>query len=117
MRCRDIYHIYQFLIDVRLIVPGIDYSGSKLRIRLLQCGFIHDLASCGIDEYGTGLHPKEEILLRYKELGGELLTLGSDAHYPSDVGADIKRCAEILKNLGFRYYAVYRERKPGMVKL
>ncbi len=62
-------------------------------------------------------HPKEEILLRYKELGGELLTLGSDAHYPKDVGADIKRCAELLKELGFRYYAVYKERKPKMIKL
>ncbi len=62
-------------------------------------------------------HPKEEILLRYKELGGELLTLGSDAHYPGDVGADIRRCAELIKDLGFKYYAVYKERKPEMVKL
>lgn len=62
-------------------------------------------------------HPKKEILLRYKELGGELLTLGSDAHSPAEVGADIKYCAELLKELGFRYYAVYKERKPNMIKL
>lgn len=62
-------------------------------------------------------HPKKEILLRYKELGGELLTLGSDAHSPAEVGADIKYCTELLKKLGFRYYAVYKERKPNMIKL
>lgn len=62
-------------------------------------------------------HPKAEILTRYRELGGELLTLGSDAHTPSDVGADIKKTAELLKNCGFKYYTVYKERKPEMVVL
>lgn len=62
-------------------------------------------------------HPKSEILTRYRELGGELLTFGSDAHCPKDVGADIKQCAELIKACGFRYYAVYKNRTPEMVTL
>ena len=62
-------------------------------------------------------HPKAEILTRYLELGGELITLGSDAHTPSDVGADIKKTAELLKTCGFKYYAVYKMRTPIMVSL
>lgn len=62
-------------------------------------------------------HPKAEILTRYLELGGELITLGSDAHTPSDVGADIKKTAELLKTCGFKYYAVYKMRTPIMERL
>lgn len=84
---------------------------------LISRGQALEVNTAGLRKGLSFPHPKEEILRRYKELGGELLTLGSDAHYPSDVGADIKRCAGILKDLGFRYYAVYKERRPGMVTL
>lgn len=84
---------------------------------LISRGQALEVNTAGLRKGLSFPHPKEEILRRYKELGGELLTLGSDAHFPSDVGADIKRCAELIKDLGFRYYAVYKERNPGMVKL
>lgn len=84
---------------------------------LISRGQALEVNTAGLRKGLSFPHPKEEILLRYKELGGELLTLGSDAHYPSDVGADIRHCAELIKELGFRYYAVYKERKPVMVKL
>lgn len=84
---------------------------------LISRGQALEVNTAGLRKGLSFPHPKEEILLRYKELGGELLTLGSDAHYPSDVGADIKRCADILKDLGFKYYAVYKERKSKMIKL
>lgn len=84
---------------------------------LISRGQALEVNTAGLRKGLSFPHPKEEILLRYKELGGELLTLGSDAHYPSDVGADIRHCAELIKELRFRYYAVYKERKPVMVKL
>lgn len=62
-------------------------------------------------------HPKQELLIRFRELGGELVTLGSDAHTASDVGADIKESAEILRSCGFRYYTVFENRKPVMLSL
>ncbi|MBQ8799025.1 MAG: histidinol-phosphatase HisJ family protein [Lachnospiraceae bacterium] len=84
---------------------------------LISRGQALEINTAGLRKGLSFPHPKEEILLRYKELGGELLTLGSDAHTPADVGADIIRCAGLLKDLGFQYYAVYKERKPMMVKL
>jgi hypothetical protein len=51
-------------------------------------------------------------LKRYRELGGELLTVGSDGHRPQEVGGYFEQIAEILKSCGFRYYTVYKERKP-----
>jgi histidinol-phosphatase (PHP family) len=52
-----------------------------------------------------------DILKRYRELGGEIISLGSDSHDPSRVGHDFKRFAELIKSLGFRWSAHYEKRK------
>lgn len=51
------------------------------------------------------------ILERYRELGGEIVSLGSDSHDPFRVGHDFARFAELLKSLGFRWTAHYEKRK------
>ena len=69
-------------------------------------------------KYGLGhLHPYEEILKRYHDLGGELLTVGSDGHRPHEVGGYFEQTTEILKSCGFRYYTVFRGRKPEFLPL
>ena len=69
-------------------------------------------------KYGLG-HPNpcEDVLKRYRELGGRLLTVGSDAHVPGFVGYEFDRTAELLKEIGFREYALYRKRVPVMLPL
>lgn len=62
-------------------------------------------------------HPYEEILKHYHEIGGELLTVGSDAHRPLEVGGYFAETAEILKSCGFQYYTVFHNRKPEFEKL
>lgn len=52
-----------------------------------------------------------DILLRYKEKGGEIISLGSDSHDPFRVGCNFDRFAELLKSLGFRYLAHFENRK------
>ena len=69
-------------------------------------------------KYGLGhLHPYEEILKHYREIGGELLTIGSDGHRPHEVGGYFDQASEILKSCGFKYYTVYHERKPEFLVL
>lgn len=69
-------------------------------------------------KYGLGHpHPKTEIIKRYKELGGEIITIGSDAHLPEHLCFDFDRAADLLKSLGYDYYSVFREGKPIMKKL
>lgn len=58
-------------------------------------------------------NPHPDILRRYRELGGEIITIGSDAHKPEDVGAGFTETKELLIDCGFRYYTVYRQRKPS----
>lgn len=69
-------------------------------------------------KYGLGhTHPKTEILKRYKELGGEIITIGSDAHRLEHLCYDFDRAETLLKELGYRYYTIFRQGKPVMVKL
>ena len=69
-------------------------------------------------KYGLGHpHPTEEILGRYRELGGEIITLGSDAHSPEHLGFAFEKAADILKNCGYRYYTIFENRKPNFLKL
>ena len=62
-------------------------------------------------------NPLPDILARYREMGGELITVGSDAHVPERIAGCFEETAGILRSLGFRYYAIYKERKPQMLPL
>ena len=58
-----------------------------------------------------------DVLKRYHELGGEIITVGSDAHIAADVAADFDCAAEYLKACGFKYYCVFENRLPEYKKL
>ena len=61
--------------------------------------------------------PGAETFKRYKELGGELVTLGSDAHFPERIGGCFQDAGYILKECGFKYYCVYIQHKPKFLPL
>ena len=52
-----------------------------------------------------------------KELGGEIITIGSDAHTTKDVGAEYDKARELLKETGFKYFTTFTNRKPDFKKL
>lgn len=71
-----------------------------------------ELNTAGL-KYGLGFaHPHPEILKRYRELGGEIITVGSDAHKPEHIAYDFGEAEKILKQCGFKYYTWFKERKP-----
>lgn len=68
--------------------------------------------------YGTSEpYPNDLILKKYRELGGEIVTIGSDSHIASHVAKDFNKAFELLKDCGFNYYAVFNDRKPKFIKL
>ena len=76
-----------------------------------------ELNTAGL-KYGLGFaHPHTDILKRYKELGGEILTIGSDGHKPEHLAYDFHKVPEILGECGFKYYTIFKNRKPEFIKL
>ncbi len=61
--------------------------------------------------------PDESILKRYRELGGELITVGSDAHYAEHLGAGIDKAYELALKCGFDKVAVYQGRMPTLIPI
>lgn len=61
---------------------------------------------------GRCQNPHLEILKRYVSLGGELLTIGSDAHIPEYLAYRFSDLSELIKKAGLRQYCVYKKRKP-----
>lgn len=59
-------------------------------------------------------NPHKEIVKRYHELGGKLITIGADAHKPEDIAADFDFLPDFLKDCGFTEFAVYQNRKPSL---
>ncbi len=62
-------------------------------------------------------HPHPFVLKRFRELGGETVTIGSDAHDRSQVADDFDKAEQALRQAGFEYYAIFRGRKPEYVHL
>lgn len=59
--------------------------------------------------------PNRDILKKYFDMGGRLVTLGSDAHKPEFVTGGIKEAISILREIGFQEYFYYEKRKPVAV--
>ncbi|MBQ8847188.1 MAG: histidinol phosphate phosphatase, partial [Lachnospiraceae bacterium] len=57
------------------------------------------------------------IIRRYRELGGRIITIGSDAHKSQNVGAHIKEAVEIIKNAGFEEITLFKNREPRFIKI
>ena len=61
--------------------------------------------------------PGRHILRRFYELGGRLVTVGSDAHRWGDVGAGIEDAFSLLLECGFTSFAVYENRVPELLPI
>ncbi len=82
---------------------------------LINSGKGIELNTSGI-KYGLHHpHPHEKILKLYKELGGEIITIGSDAHEARHLGFGFDGVPEILKTCGFKYYTEFTNRRPEML--
>jgi len=57
-------------------------------------------------------YPSFELVKIFREMGGEIVTIGSDAHRAQDVGKDIEKGVEVLKKAGFDGFYVFEKRKP-----
>jgi len=60
-------------------------------------------------------NPPAKVIGWYRQAGGTILTVGSDAHAPADVGAGIDRALAIAREAGFTQIATFERRVPKLV--
>ena len=83
---------------------------------LIEHGRALELNTSRWNRFGDGM-PGRDIFARYRELGGEMVTLGSDAHDTAGVAQGFGPATEQLRGLGFRYLTTFAARKPVMLPL
>lgn len=62
-------------------------------------------------------HPDFDVVTRYKELGGSLITLGSDAHEGERIGAHFDTIVANLKRIGFSHVTHFKNRMPVLTPI
>ncbi|MBR2122573.1 MAG: histidinol-phosphatase HisJ family protein [Lachnospiraceae bacterium] len=62
-------------------------------------------------------NPCRKILRRFKELGGKMITVGSDAHRTNEIAADFGEAERALRDCGYDSYYVFRNRVPVEMRL
>lgn len=84
---------------------------------LVEKGKGIELNTAGYKHSSKQPHPHPDIIKWFRELGGEIVAIGSDAHYTEFVGYEINRALEWLKYAGFDYVTSFTNMQPNFVKI
>lgn len=99
---------YGFSVDLAAYTAVIDTILSEI----IRRGIALEVNTSCLDSGYDALMPDVDILKRYKQLGGYLITVGSDAHTAQRVAYGFEKTRAILRELGFRNIFYYRKRIP-----
>lgn len=84
---------------------------------LIEKGKGIEINTGGLKKGMRDVHPCTEIVKRYRELGGEIITIGSDSHDTTHIGENFDRAHDMLKACGFQYYTIFEKRTPEFKRL
>lgn len=113
-----ITYMKRYLINDGVIFDYKPYYSELEAIfkKIIEKGIALEVNTSGLRRGSTTL-PDPEICAFYREVGGELITLGSDAHLAKDIGDGIEESAAFLRDLGFKSQVVIRDGKPTQIEL
>lgn len=92
----------------------LDITDEIMKV-LVSKGKGMEINTSGVDKIGDFL-PSKDFFIRFKELGGEIVTVGSDAHSAERVGQYVPEALQILKDV-FGHVCTFDRRKPIFYKL
>ena len=108
---------YAVMRGIPLDITRYDEIAAAMMKNLIEKGIALEINTSGYRQgVGEPLPGKHHLKL-YRELGGELVTIGSDAHRIGDFGKNIADGLALLREIGFSYITYFEKRKPVMVGL
>ncbi|MCG8484498.1 MAG: histidinol-phosphatase HisJ family protein [Clostridia bacterium] len=69
-----------------------------------------EINTSGLRQYSKDCLPDYDIVKLYHELGGNIITVGSDAHTAPDVGEGVVDGYKVLLNAGFSHVTIFDQR-------
>jgi histidinol-phosphatase (PHP family) len=127
LQCLKIYKDYDVIGHFNVI----DRYVEKIPKNEVYGDIVHDIVRILIEDgkgieintssfrYGMGERttPTADILRLYVEMGGEIVTIGSDAHRAQDVGDRLDWAVLMLRDTGLKYLATFENREAKFVKI
>ena len=84
---------------------------------LIEKGKGLEVNTSGYKHISTSPMPSEVVLSRYKELGGQRITIGTDSHNLDYMGYGLKHDLELIKKAGFKHISIFKRRKEKLVDI
>lgn len=84
---------------------------------LIKNGMGIEINTSGLRQKIGAALPDERYVKMYRESGGEIITVGSDAHCCRDLGKGVAEGIRIAKNCGFDKIYYYNHRKPVSINI
>lgn len=110
---RGIKGLYNIDFDYSKVQQSLD----KLLLTIIENNKALEINTSGLRQPVGQTMPDEPILKRYRELGGEYVTIGSDAHNAYDVGEGIETAMQMLKRCGFDKITFYVSRQAIQIDI
>lgn len=104
---RDSWDLFHETLTLEPYAEVID----EILRRLIAAGRGLEINTSGLRKGLSDTLPSMGVLRRYRELGGEIVVFGSDAHRPEDVGADFKLARDIALTADFHRTPRYERRR------
>ncbi len=76
-----------------------------------------EINTAGLRQKLNRLQPETDVLKRFRELGGRLITVGSDAHYAQDLAKGITDAYKSALDAGFENITLFQNRSPIEMKI
>jgi len=93
-----------------------DEIGAVLQTAV-ESGVGLEINTSGLRQSPGEPYPSLPVLRWYRELGGEILTVGSDAHHAGDLGAGVAEALNLARAAGFRAIASFEARQVQWIDL
>jgi len=114
----DLIKRYSAAVYKRNITLACQYELLKEVLELvISSGKGIEINTSGLRQTPKETMPGLDVVKLYKDLGGEILTIGSDAHFAEDVGKGVKEAVYLARKAGFRFITVFKSRKPEWVSI
>lgn len=129
LNCVKLHDCFNVLGHMDMVLRRQDYEPRdfhEAELHLLVDDILRELIAKGkgIEVNTSGFrynlphfHPNFWIIERYKNLGGEIITCGSDGHRMDTIGEGIPRAYRALKEIGFDYISFFVEGKETKRKI
>ena len=92
-------------------------EGEAILRQLAVKGLALEINTSGLRQPGGTTHPPLSLVRRFRQLGGEFITIGADAHRPEDVGTGLEQAAALAREAGFTHQAVFFGGKMELLPL